>query len=153
MKVTCGTPVIKWPVVTGSDTLRVTTGLFLRHPIKTLQHIREYRPYYTMLCLTCVFDFFRVFTCVFDTNMFVSKAQVKMQEKHKKMQEKFSILHYAFGKNESPSHFSHVIARVSVNKPYQNATPTHSEIWAYWWKLVCDVTLQCIVGYPEPSNV
>ena len=42
---------------------------------------------------------------VFDTNMLVSKRQVKTQEKlekitqHKKTQNNFSILHYAWGKN------------------------------------------------------
>ena len=36
-----------------------------------------------MLCFTCVLDFSRVFTCVFDT-MLGSKSRVETREKHKK---------------------------------------------------------------------
>ena len=52
----------------------------------------------------------------------------------RKTQEHFSILHYALGKNASLLRFSRVFsrvfARVFAHKPYQNATPTHSVIWA-----------------------
>ena len=54
-------------------------------------HISLSRPYYTMHCFTCVLDvslafrmFPRVFTCILDTNMLVSKTRVKTQEKRKK---------------------------------------------------------------------
>ena len=35
------------------------------------------RPYYTIHCFTCVFDFFspRIFICVLDTNMLVYKRE------------------------------------------------------------------------------
>ena len=81
-----------------------------------------------MHCFTPVFFLSRVFTCVFDTNM-----QVKMQEKYEKDARKlnlFSILHYVLGKNASLLYFSRVFAHVFAHRPYQNATPTHSVIWA-----------------------
>ena len=48
--------------------------------------------------------FSRVFTHVFDINMLVSKARVKMREKREEITF-FPILHYALGKNASWLHF------------------------------------------------
>ena len=58
-----------------------------------------------------------------------------MQEKCKKInlrktQEYCSILHYVLGKNVSLLRFSLVFGRVFAHRPYHNATPTHSVIWA-----------------------
>ena len=41
----------------------------------------------------------------------------------------FSILHYALGKNGSLLRFFCILLRFD-NKPYQNATPTCSVVWA-----------------------
>ena len=76
------------------------------------------RPYYTMRCFTCVF-YSCVFPRVYDTNMLVSKTQVKTQEKCKEnarkikkaspTRENVSIIHYALGKKASQLCFGHVL--------------------------------------------
>ena len=48
----------------------------------------------------------------------------------RKTQENCCILHYALGKNASLLRFSRVFACVLAHKPYPNATPTYSVIWA-----------------------
>ena len=49
----------------------------------------------------------------------------------------FLILFYALGKNASLLRFSQVFAPVFAHKPYQNATPTHSVIWAEMYTYMC----------------
>ena len=110
---------------------------------------KRLRPYYTMVVPPAFLiphaflsRFCRVFPCVYDTNMLVSKTQVKTQGKCKKnarkiqnaspTEENVSILHYALGKNVSQLRFARVMLTFCspfAHKPYQNANPTHSVIW------------------------
>ena len=76
-----------------------------------------------------------VFSCVFDTNMLVTKTQEKRKKNSRKlpdarkMCENVSILHYMLGKNTRQLRFSHIFAPIFAHKPYQNANPTHRVIW------------------------
>ena len=66
--------------------------------------------------------FSHVFTHVFDTNLLVSKNGSENVF--------VSIFHYALGKNASLVRFCCVFACIFAHKPYHNATPTHSVMWA-----------------------
>ena len=74
-----------------------------------------------MLYFTCVLEFSRIFTRVFDANKNVIE---KASENSRKTQEIYSMLHNALGNNSSL-----FFARVFAHKPYQNTTPTHNVIW------------------------
>ena len=94
----------------------------------------EKRPYYIMRCFTGVLDFSRVY----DTNMLVSKTRVKTQEKCKKKPKRepnarkcFYITLGVGQKRESVAFCS-----CFAHKPYQNANPTHSVIWALGYRIL-----------------
>ena len=95
------------------------------------------RPYYIMRCFTCVLDFSRVFPGVYDTKMLVFKTRMKTQEKCKKNMRKSKtraqrekmFLYYTMRWAKNSSQLLAFSLRFA-HKPYQNANPKHSVLWA-----------------------
>ena len=77
----------------------------------------------TLCFVSLAFWIFQVFTCVFYTNILVSK---NASENARKTQENLSILHYALGKNASL--FLAFLLAFSLTN-LTKTTPTHSVIW------------------------
>ena len=82
-----------------------------------------------MHCFTGIFYFSSHFLFFLTLSLGIKNARenVRKLPNTRKTRENVSILHYMFGKNASQFHFS----RVFAHKPYQNANPMHSVIWAY----------------------
>ena len=87
-----------------------------------------------MLCFTRVLDIARVFISAFDTNKLVLKTRVKTQEekleKCKKITQRQKSTRKLFYMCWVITRACCVFACVFAHKPYENATPTHSVIWA-----------------------
>ena len=109
--------------------------------------------------------FSRVFPRVYDTNMLVSKTQVKTQEKCKKntrkiqnaspTREDVSILLYPLGKNASQLRFARILLTFCSHfghKPDQNANPTYSVIWSLAFVLSYLILSEYRLSCYQPST-